>query len=199
MQKSLLSNLKKLLLIVFSVVLGIFLSERIEESKNKKEAELLLSKIKSEINDNKNLLEKWVPYHRVIVNRLDSLNKNEQFINSFIDDQSVLFTKVFTNGNLMGRAPSNDAWDIAKSHPLIVHFDYEELLIMSKVYNQQLSAFESMPELIQIFLSPDFNSQKKAKLNLQEFTNKFAEVVSREIQLMDYFKEADRILKIQSN
>ena len=40
-------------LIVFSVVLGLYLSERIEERKNKKESEVLLAKIKLEAKDNR--------------------------------------------------------------------------------------------------------------------------------------------------
>ncbi len=71
MKKSILENIKQILLIVFSVVLGIFLSERIEERKNKDEAALLLSKIKSEVTKNKQLLEYWVPYHFVIVHQYE--------------------------------------------------------------------------------------------------------------------------------
>ena len=199
MKKSVIESIKQLFLIVFSVVLGLFLSERIEEGKKEKEAKLLLSKIKSEVNDNKKLLEYWVPYHREIVNRLDSLNDNEIFISNFIEDESALFEEVLTRGNIMGSSPSNDAWDIAKSHPLVVHFDYEELLILSKIYNQQASTYTPVPKIIELFLSADFNSKENAKPNLQTFKNRMQEVVSREIQLMSYFAEAEKILELQNN
>ena len=196
MKKSLLENIKQLFLIVFSVVLGIFLSERIEERKNEKEAALLLSKIKSEINDNKKLLEYWVPYHQEIVDRLDSLNGDEIFVRNFIDDESTLYEEVITRGTIMGSSPAKDAWDIAKSHPLIVHFDYEELLILSKIYHQQGTTYGPVPKIIELFLSADFNSREKAKSNLQTFRNGMREVVSREIQLMDHFREAEKILEL---
>ncbi|MEO1217926.1 MAG: hypothetical protein AAFY45_30640 [Bacteroidota bacterium] len=199
MRKSIQQNLKQLLLIVFSVVLGIFLSERIEERKKEREAALLLSKLKSEINDNKKLLEYWVPYHIEIVHRLDSLNKNEQFVRDFINDPSYLYNAVLTRGNLMSDSPSNDAWEIAKSHPLVVHFDYEDLLILSKIYNQQEGTYQSVPKLIELFLSADFNARGKAKQNLQSFRNQMREITSREVQLMNYFKEADTILKLKDS
>ena len=196
METSIKENIKQLLLIVFSVVLGLYLSERLEERKNEKEAALLLSKISSEVNKNKKLLEDWIPYHREIYNRLDSLNNNESFIKSFIDDESVLFKDVITRGNLMGETPSDEAWDIAKSHPLIVHFDYDDLLILTRIYSQQSMTYEPVPKLVELFLSADFNSSKNAKSNLQTFKNQMREVVSREIQLLQYIKEGEKNLEL---
>ena len=195
MKKSILSNLKQLLLIVFSVVLGIFLSERIEDRKNEKEAALLLSKIKAEVSDNNQLLELWVPYHNEIVNLLDSLNNDEVFVRNFINDKSTLFKEVLVKGNIMSRAPSNDAWDIAKSHPLIVHFNYEDLLILSKIYNQQAVTYEPVPKIIELLLSGEFNSKENAKRNLQVFKNHMEEIAGREMLLMNYFKEAEKKLE----
>ena len=199
MEKPLAKNLTQLLLIVFSVVLGIFLSERIEEQKNKKEAMKLLSKIKSEVMGNKKLLEYWAPYHGEISKSLDSLYKSEIFIEDFIDDKSVLFKEVLTRGNFMGRMPSGDAWDIAKSHPLIVNIDYDELLILSKIYNQQKSTFEPAERISEVFFSPDFNARENARYNLQKLNNLMQEIVSREMQLINYFNEAEEILNLQNN
>ena len=199
MKNSIKENIKQLLLIVFSVVLGLYLSERIEERKNEKEATLLLSKIALEVNKNKKLLEDWIPYHRDIFKRLDSLNNDEIFIKSFIDDDEVLFEKVITRGNLMGETPSDEAWDIAKSHPLIVHFDYDDLLILTRIYNQQAMTYDPVPKLVELFLSSDFNSSENAKSNLQTFKNQMREVVTREIQLLQYIKERDKTIELEKN
>jgi len=83
MKKSLIKNITQICLIVFSVVLGLYLSERIEDRKNEKEATKLLAKVKSELKENKTLLDEWAPYHREIVNSLDSLSENEKFITKF--------------------------------------------------------------------------------------------------------------------
>lgn len=199
MKKAIIANVIQLLLVSFSVVLGIFLSERIEERKNEKEAALLLSKIKAEINENKALLEHWVSYHVEIVKRLDSLNNEPAFVRSFVEDQSALFEEALTRGTIMGDTPANDAWDIAKSHPLIVHFDYEKLLILSKIYKQQARTYEPVTKMIELFLSADFNTEEHAAANLETFNNQMHEIASREIQLMNYFKEAESILDLSNN
>ncbi|WP_299677867.1 hypothetical protein [uncultured Dokdonia sp.] len=196
MKKSILNNIKQIFLIVFSVVLGLFLNERIEESKNEKEAGKLLSKIKSEVKDNKKLIEYWLPYHKKIAKKLDSLNDNESFIEGFIEDESILYKKVLTSGTFMSDMPSEDAWDIAKSHPLIVNFDYEELLILSRVYTQQKMTFDPVSKISEIFLSPDINSTENARKNLHIFKNQMREIVSRESQLLEYYTKAAEILKL---
>ncbi len=127
MKKSIIKYVLQLCLIVFSVVLGLYLSERIEDRKNQKDAAKLLSKLKSELQENKSLLDEWVPYHREIVTRLDSLSRSEAFINNFINDKTAVF-EAFSKGTIMSDMPSDDAWDIAKSHPLIVNIEYDILL-----------------------------------------------------------------------
>ena len=84
MKKSIKENITQLFLIVFSVVLGLYLSERIEENKSKKEAALLLSKITAEVNENRKLLEEWIPYHRQVYSSLDSLIEDDGFVQRFI-------------------------------------------------------------------------------------------------------------------
>ena len=197
MKKSIIENISQIFLIVFSVVLGLFLSERIEEAKNEKDANKLLSKIKSEVKDNKTLVAHWAPYHKEIAIKLDSLSKDETFIQAFIKDETILFQKILTRGTFMSAMPTRDAWDIAKSHPLIVNFDYDELLILSRVYSQQKVTFDSAYKISEIFLLPDFNSAEKAKLNLNIFRNQMREIVAREYQLLNYFNNAAKILKIE--
>ncbi len=197
MKESFIKNISQIFLIVFSVVLGLFLSERIEEIKNEKEATKLLVKVKSELNENKKLLDHWVPYHKEIVKKLDSLSDDKKFIESFINDKTTLY-KVFERGTIMSDTPSNDTWDIAKSHPLVVNFDYDELLILSKIYNQQKTTYESFPKMIELLLSPNLNTEDNARLNLQLFKNQLEDITSRELQLINYYQQAEIILKYQN-
>lgn len=198
MKESMLKYISQVILIVFSVVLGLYLSERIEDRKNDKDAAKLLSRIKSELNENKKLLDKWVPYHREIVEKLDSLSKNEQFVLSFIKDKSTIY-KAFSEGTIMSDIPADDTWDIAKSHPLIVNFEYDELLMLSKIYNQQEFTYESIPKLIELMLSNEFNSTTSARQNLQLFKEKLADIYGREMQLVNYYNHANSILNYSRN
>ncbi len=166
------------ILIVFSVVLGIYLSERIEEGKKRQESDELLNTIKSEVKDNLELLEEWGPYHQAIKKNLDSLSKDERFVKDFVNDKYVLFDRLLTRGTFMSRRPASDAWDIAKSHPLIVNTDYNNLVILSRIYNQQEMTFDPATELIKLLESKDVNIERDAKLNLELMSNHMHELVA---------------------
>ena len=192
-------NLTQVVLIVFSVVLGLYLSERIEERKRKQASDNLLVKIKSEVNENINLVEDWALYHQEIYENLDSLSTDEIFIEEFIKNKSIFFEKLMTRGTFMGRKPANDAWDIAKSHPLIVNFDYDKLVILSKIYDQQEVTFEPMLDMFEILGSKDVNTEKNAKLNLQSISENMFELVAREKQLMFYYNKGKGILNLRDD
>jgi hypothetical protein len=192
MKNSIIKYLGQVILIVFSVVLGLYLSERIEDKKNEKNAQELFLKINSELKANKQLLDYWVPYHKEIVDKLDSLISDKNFIETFIHNKSTIYT-AFSRGTIMSDMPSNDAWDIAKSHPLIVNMDYDKLFVLSKVYNQQKFTYESIPELIDLMISTEFNSREHAEKNLQLFRNKLEEIYGRELQLVNYYTQAEKL------
>ena len=192
-------NLTQVILIVFSVVLGLYLSERIEERKNIQESNNLLAKIKSEVNENINLMEDWGLYHQEIYENLDSLSTNQEFIEEFIKDKSIFFEKLFTRGTFMARMPSNDAWEIAKSHPLIVNIDYDKILILSKIYNQQKSTFEPMNGIFELINSKDINTKNDAKSNLASIAERLHELVAREKQLLYYYNNGREILDLQDD
>ena len=37
----------------------------------------------------------------------------------------------------MGETPANDAWEIAKSHPLIVNFEYDGLVYQGSINSRR--------------------------------------------------------------
>jgi len=193
MKKAFLDNLMQIFLIVFSVVLGLYLSERLEERKTKKEASQLLAKIKQELRSNKKLLDYWTPYHKKVTHTLDSLSKNDSFVAKFVEDRNIFYS-AFTEGTLMRESPSQESWEIAKAHPLIVNFDYDELLVLTRIYNQQKSTFESVPKLVDLIMAKDLNAEGQARANLQVIKERLGDIASRETSLINYYNQAEKIL-----
>jgi len=189
-------NITQFFLIVFSVVLGLYLSERIEERKKIKESEELLTTIKSEVKDNIKLMEIWAPYHEEIYENFDSLSKKEAYMAKFIKDKTIFF-ELMTRGTFIGRYPANDAWDIGKSHPLIVKIDHDKLLILSKIYSQQKLTFDPLMEVLEIYNSIDVNTEKNAKSKLALLSDRFRELVALEKQLMYYYQQGEEILELK--
>jgi len=192
------ATLAQFLLIVFSVVLGLYLSGIIEERQKKQESAALLSVIKAEVAENIRLFDYWAPYHREVALSLDSLSRDAAFVERFIGDRTILFpTLLAERGTFMGRTPASDAWDIAKSHPLTVNIDYEKLIALSRVYNQQQSTLEPMFDAFNVYNSSTVNAEGEAAANLRLMAERLRELVMREEQLMVYYAHADTILGLQ--
>ena len=186
-------------LIVFSVVLGLYLSERIEDRKKRQESDELLTTIKAEVQDNYGLLKDWSPYHEEINTHLDSLSGDDGFIEEFVQDRYSLLEHLLTRGTLMARRPASDAWDIAKSHPLVVNLDYDKWVILSRIYNQQALTFEPALQMIELLESKDVNIEENARANLTIMSNHIREFVARERQLLSFYREAEGILDLNDD
>lgn len=174
-----------------------YLSESIEAYKNKKDAANILSKVKAEVNDNRRIIEYWSPYHQEIKAKLDSLIKEESFVERFVESESALFQEVFSRNTIMSDLPSKDAWEIAKSHPLVVNFDYDQLLSLSKIYSQQEFTFKPISDIVNLMIAQGFNDKPVAKDNLDELRRQMREIVGREKQLLSYLDKAEQILGLE--
>ncbi|MFK7971305.1 MAG: hypothetical protein AB8F95_13100 [Bacteroidia bacterium] len=199
MGNSIKRNITQFALIVFSVMLSLYLSERIEERKDKRESNDLLRTIEAEVKDNTRLVKKWAPYHRVINKKFDSLANSTAFVAKFVKDKSSLFDELLTAGTFMGRMPTSDGWEIAKSHPLIVKIDYDKYAVLSRIYTQQGLTFDPGMEMFDLYNSRDINKEADAQSNLRLMSDRFRELVSRENQLLDFYKEGEAILGLKDD
>ena len=111
-------------------------------------------------------------------------------------DKSILYNTLFTKGTFLHRLPSNDAWEIAKSHPLMVNIDYDKLLILSKIYSQQALTFEPLEEMFGMYNRKDVNLKKEANSSLEFISARLHEIVGRELRLMYYYEQAEEILDL---
>lgn len=97
----------------------------------------------------------------------------------------------------MSDLPSKDAWEIAKSHPLVVNFDYDQLLSLSKIYSQQEFTFKPISDIVNLMIAQGFNDRSVAKDNLDELRRQMREIVGREQQLLSYLDKAEQILGLE--
>ena len=80
-----------------------------------------------------------------------------------------------------------------------MNIDYDKLLILSKIYNQQRLTFEPMDEMFKLHNSKDVNRETEAKSNLKAISHHIHEIASREVKLMYYSEEAKEKLDLKDN
>ena len=125
MMKFLKEYVPQVLLIVFSVVLGLFLSEKIKERQDKQMAQQLVNHLNIELKQCREIMLEWMPYHQDFKHKLDSSIVEESFIKNFEQDYSVLF-ELAPNG-FMGEQITSTAWETALLNPAISEISYHQL------------------------------------------------------------------------
>jgi len=193
MKKFLQVYVPQILLIVFSVVLGLFLSEKIKERQDKQMAQQLVSHLKTEIEQCRETMLEWMPYHQDLKNKLDSLRVDDSFIKEFEKDPSAIF-KVAPRGFFNGKVTSV-AWETALLNPAISEISYHQMRDFKNVYNQlDITFFDGnrspLQKMMNLALSFDFNSLNKSKQNLQAFSSSTQELIGREIDVIIYCNKA---------
>lgn len=183
MKKLFQEYIPQVVLIVFSVVLGLFLSEEISKRQDKKMAEQLVGHLKKEISHNREEILEWMPYHYKLRNKLDSAIGEEVFIKSFINDPNVLFEH-FDRGLFNGTI-NTAAWETAVLNPAVSEISYEQLTDFSKVYKQIDITYKPLLVRLQdLTTAGDFNASESAAGNLQTLITLIQELAGREYSLL---------------
>lgn len=187
----------QILLIVFSVVLGLYLSEKINQRQDRQMAQQLVSYLKTEVKQCRETMLEWIPYHEKLKITIDSLIKDEAFIKQFEENPNALFygaDKGLFNGDI-----TSTAWETALLNPAISEISYTQLKDFHKVYNQIDITFRPLEDMTDLVFSADFNAPNKSKQNLQVFSSLLWEMIGREKSLIFYCNEVLEDTSIKQN
>jgi len=170
----------QVLLIVFSVVLGLYLNQKLVDRNEQRQANELLSLVLEEVKTNRAMTADWKPYHDSVKVNFLKLKSDDEFLKEFTINKEILFGTLFTRGAFMRQLPSNSAWEIAKSNPLVSKINFKDMKLLADVYSAQEYVYEPFFKMLDYFNSPGINHKEVAKESLTNMYINFREVVGRE-------------------
>ena len=176
--------LPQILLIVFSVVLGLTLTKRIETIQTRKKADKLVIHLKEEIAWNRTQVLDWMPYHQKLKTAIDSVSKEPSFISAFEEDLFVLdslASKGLFNGSI-----NTAAWETAKLSNAMSEIPYTLLKDISKVYNQLGATLDPIGDMGDLLMRSDVNAKGKSKGSLFTLSRQLRELIGREYRFLIY-------------
>lgn len=176
--------LPQVLLIVFSVVLGLTLTKRIEKIQERKKANKLVSHLKEEIAWNRNEVLEWMPYHQDLKKAIDSVSKEDAFIQAFEENPLVLHS--LAPSGLFNGSINTAAWETAKLSNSMSDIPYPILKDISKVYHQLGITFEPISDMGDMLMRADINAKGKSHGNLFTMSRQLRELVGREYRFLIY-------------
>ena len=182
------------LLIVFSVLLALGLTEYFNGLHEKKQAYEILHQLKEELIANKKNAAVQYAYHLQVFKRIDSAKNNPVFAKQFLDSGKVHLAVLMPEGALY-KDLNEVAWQQAKQNNVFKYLDFSTYSLLTDIYNNQERYLNLEPNLATLLI----NYQSRAAVNIQTTLTLihdvlFAWIVERTPRLINQYQKAINIL-----
>jgi hypothetical protein len=186
--------LAECLLIVFSVILALVLTEFINNLNDRKNTSEILHELKDELIENKKNEEAQYAYHVQALKKIDSALKDPLFAKQFIVNGEINLNIIAPHGVIF--QDLNDvAWQIAKQNNIVSKIDISTYGLLNTIYNNQARITNSEDKIGQILLSYESRKPENLRTTLILFSDSYrAWDVDRAPRLIENYQKAIEIL-----
>jgi hypothetical protein len=153
------------LLIIFSVVLALILTEQVNRANERKQIRELINQVKEELVHNKREEIRQYNYHQQVLRTIDSALANPEFANRIMNNNEFHLELIAPKGVLYVDL-EDVAWQLAKSHNLSSTLDIPALTLLTSIYNDQQRIIKVEEEIGKILLGPDSRKTENLRLTL---------------------------------
>lgn len=142
------------LLIVFSVLLALGVTEAIDSWHEKQEAKEILHELREEIIHNKESEEAQYAYHIQVLKNIDSALRNPGYAAKVIDSNYFHLDSIAPHG-VMYRDLSDVMWQIAKQKNIFSKMDLGTYSLLTEIYEDQRRITGAEEKIGAVLLSPE--------------------------------------------
>src|SRR4051812_15546477 len=142
------------LLIIFSVILALGLTEVINNINEEKRTKEVLHQLKEELITNKKAEEEQYVYHRQVLKNIDSALRHPAFAKKFINDSGEIdLTNTIAPHGVLRHDLNDVAWQVAKENNIFSKIDLSTYSLLTDIYNNQQRITNSEQEIGHVLLS----------------------------------------------
>ena len=124
------------LLIIFSVVLALILTEIFNKIHDDRQTREVLHQLRQELMDNKRLEEEQYSYHLQSLRNIDSALNHPDFAKQFINNGEISLKGIAPLG-VMSHDLNNVAWEVAKQNDVFAKLGFSTYSLLTDIYNNQ--------------------------------------------------------------
>ena len=153
------------LLIVFSVILALGLTEYFNNLHDKNKANEILRQLRLELISNKQDAQDQYNYHLQVFKLIDSAKANPAFAKKFLDSGKLHFSVIMPQGATLHDL-KDEAWQLAKQNDVISKVDYDTYSLLAGTYSNQAKMLNLEPSLEKILISYDSRKTENLQTTL---------------------------------
>jgi len=153
------------LLIIFSVLLALILTEFINNLHEKENTKSTLKNISSELSHNKKAIQEMNQYNLQVLAKIDSALVNPKLQDQFVSNDELHLDVIAPQGVLY-RYLDNEAWTIAKNNNVMSKVDGETIAMLTKVYEDQARMMKVEDEVAKVIFDRASRDSKQVHTTL---------------------------------
>ncbi|SRR6266487_767265 len=151
------------LLIIFSVILALGLTEVINNINDEKRTKEVLHQLREELIENKKAEQIQYAYHLQVLKNIDSALHHPEFAKKFINDSGEIdLSGTIAPQGVLRRDLNDVAWQVAKQNNIVSKIDLSTYSLLTDIYDNQQRITNSEIEIGHVLLS--FESRKPENL-----------------------------------
>ena len=184
------------LLIVFSVLLALVLTEYFNSLHEKKQAYGILHQLKEELIENKKGATEQYAYDLQVFKNIDSAKKDFAFAKKFLDSGNLHLNVLMPHGAIY-KDLNEVAWQQAKQNDVFKYVDFYTYSLLTDIYNNQDRFLNLEPNIASLLLSYESRDSKNLQTTLTLIHDVlFVWIVQRTPRLIKQYQEAiDKLSK----
>lgn len=178
------------LLIVFSVILALGLTEYFTKLHEESHAKEIIHQLRQELISNKKDAEDQYRYHLQVFRNIDSAKNNISFAHKFLDSGKLHFGVLLPQGALL-HDMNEVAWQQAKQNNVFSYIDISTYRLLTDIYDNQERFLNLEPSLANLLISYDSRKQENIQTTLTLLHDiLFAWIVERTPRLIKLYQQA---------
>ncbi len=153
------------LLIIFSVLLALFLTEVINKIHENNETKALLKDVREELIHNEDVEKRVYSYQQSVLSKIDSALKDTHMQQEIVSNGVFNLNRIAPEG--IGYPDLSDiAWQIAKQHNITSKISLEDVSLLTYIYQEQEHIIRSEQEVAKVFFDRQSRDPLKARETL---------------------------------
>lgn len=153
------------LLIVFSVLLALVVTEAISRFNEKRQMDEVVKDLREELQANKSVADSQYRYHLSVLKNIDSAIEHKEFAEKFIHDGIISIEPIAAHGILNGTF-SDAAWQVARNKNIASRIGVHDLGLLTSIYLDQERVVKVENEIGHLLLSPESRNSANLRITL---------------------------------
>lgn len=189
MRKTLARSALEAMLIVFSVLLALFLDSVIQDRREARIVDELLSHIASEMKSNLAIVDEWLPYHRSVVDEIDRYLASEELQESLLIGDGIDYGRLMERG-LIQDFYSVSSWQLAQQSEVTSGIDFEVASKISRAYLSQQNVIWTIQRFSDFFFDRQAHDPDQLLNSLRILRNLLQELAGQQSVLQQNYRVA---------